>query len=408
MNASNQASTSFFGSPDFKRGRFGWAEIVQPGGGTALYRRATTVAGYLDDKSGLIDWTAAMTAFGMAKSPAMLANFSMLDWHDDKSKVKEMLAKAKDLGGGSEAADMGTAFHKLVENAHAGKQIAPRNLPEGFGAALHAYQKAVVELGLEVVGSEVKVVDDEHQIAGTADLIFKATRDLTTPFGQINAGTHFIGDVKTGSVSDYSGLSMGMQLGIYANGRAYDVTSGERLPWPGDPGSWNAETGLILKVDIPNATVTPWWLNVGEAYRLVPMALEVSGIKGRGKKFIAQGSGVFHAGIDTPEREVPQKTATPSVAADELSFDKPTTPAPESTDDPWEPTGNAQVEDQVDKPEPKAETTAETIAREAAACANVGEARELYVKWSREGAKADELKIIATRAAELGATVKGN
>ena len=376
----------FFGSPDFKRGKYGWAEVEQPGGGTALYRRATTVAGYLDDKAGLVDWSAAMVAFGMAKSPAMLANFQLLDWHDDKSKIKEMLAKAKDLGGGSEAADMGTAFHKVVEKLHQGQQIDRDTLPPNFAETLAAYEKFLKDWDLTCVGTEIKVVDDENAIAGTADLALKFNNDVETPFGTIKAGQGFIGDVKTGSVSSYSGMSMGMQLSIYSHGKPFDVIKGERVAWPTE--EWNPNVGLILKVDVKRHSVTPCWLELSTAYEMVDMAMQVSKMRSTGRKMIVEA--------DAPEVK------------------------PEAKVEPLPPLEDAKVEEHAPKPEPKPEpeskpepapapekSRAEMIAEEAEALPNVGAAREAYKKWRREGASADELLPIATRAAALGATMKG-
>ena len=376
----------FFGSPDFKRGKYGWAEVEQPGGGTALYRRATTVAGYLDDKAGLVDWSAAMVAFGMAKSPAMLANFQLLDWHDDKSKIKEMLAKAKDLGGGSEAADMGTAFHKVVERLHQGQQIDRDTLPPNFAETLAAYEKFLKDWGLTCVGTEIKVVDDENAIAGTADLALKFSNDVETPFGTIKAGQGFIGDVKTGSVSSYSGMSMGMQLSIYSHGKPYDVIKGERVAWPTE--EWNPNVGLILKVDVKRHSVTPWWLDLSTAHEMVDMAMQVSKMRAAGRKMIVEAT--------APEVK------------------------PEAKAEPLPPLEDAKVEEHAPKPEPKPEpesrpepapapekSRAEMIAEEAETLPNVGAAREAYKKWRREGASADELLPIATRAAALGATMKG-
>ena len=394
----------FFGSPDFKRGKYGWAEIAQTDGGTGLYRRATTVAGYLDDKSGLVDWTAAMVAFGMAKSPAMLANFQLLDWHDDKSKVKEMLAKAKDLGGGSEAADMGTAFHKVVEMFHQGQPIDRDTLPPNFAETLAAYERFLEDWGLVCVGTEVKIVDDENAIAGTADLALKFRKDVETPFGTIKAGEGFIGDVKTGSVSSYSGLSMGMQLSIYSHGKPYDVLSGERIAWP--TSEWNPSIGLILKVDVKNHSITPWWLDLSTAHQLVDLAMQVSKVRSSGRKMIVEAT------APAPEAKPEIKHAPIS----DLQFKDRATelnttpePAPEKAD-PLPPLEVVNIEDQAPAPAPEPEpekSRAELIAEEAEALPNVGAAREAYKKWRREGASAEELLPIANRAAALGATMKG-
>src|SRR5699024_5384065 len=131
--------------------------------------------------------------------------------------------------------------------------------------------------GLVCVGTEGKVVDDENAIAGTADLALKFREDVETPFGTIKAGEGFIGDVKTGSVSGYSGLSMGMLVSSCCHGKAYDVVSGERIAWP--TSEWNPRIGLILKVDVKNHSIPPWWLVLSTAHQLVGLAMQVSKVR---------------------------------------------------------------------------------------------------------------------------------
>ena len=280
------STESFFGMTDFKRGKYGWAEIAQPNGEKKLYRRATTVAGYLDDLNGLIDWKSAMTAVGVARSKSLQANLSLMDWYTNKQKTKELVAKAFDLGGGSEAADTGTAFHTLIEMHEGGTDPqAGVELPEGFAESLEAYKAFKAEHGITTAGSEVRIVDDANEIAGTADLIYTFDKDLQTPFGVIEAGDGIIADVKTGSVSDLSGMKMGMQLGIYSHGDPYDVPTGERVEWPVE---MNQTIGLILKVDLKAGTVTPWWLSLGAAHKYVALAMQVAEARKAGRNLIKQ------------------------------------------------------------------------------------------------------------------------
>lgn len=407
----SNAASSFFGSPDFERGRYGWAKVAQEGGGEELYRRASSMSSHLDDKQGLIDWNAAMVAFGMAKDKSLLANFSVLDWKADKPKVKEMLAKAKDLGGGSAAADLGTAFHTAFEKDALGTPIPDDRLPEGFATAIRNLKLFMKEWGLEIAGTEVRVVNDKHRIAGTADLILKATRDIETPFGKINAGQGFIADLKTGSVSELSGLGMGMQLGIYSHSRVYDVMAGERKPWPVNLAQY---VGLILKVDIAAGTIVPWWLNLTDAYANVEWAFKIQEIRKGGRKLIVQAEEPadqrWSETTMTFAEAKAKKAALQAMKDDELSFDEPAKPAPapepaeKPAPQPPVPLETVNIEDVAPAP---AKTEEDEIREAAAALKNVGEARELYLKWNRKGASADNLKIIANRAADLGATMKG-
>ena len=389
MTAKNDSGL-FFGSPDFERGRYGWAVIQQKDGSKELYKRATPVAGYLDDKQGLVLWKAAMTAQGLMKSDSLRASFSVLSWEDDKANVKQLVEKAASLGGGDRAAELGTAFHKVVEMHHLGQEIDMDALPAGFPAALEAYKKFLSDNNIEVAATEVRVVDDKHQIAGTADLVYRFADSVETPYGTIEAGTGIIADIKTGSVGEYSGLSMSTQLSIYSHGTPYDPMAGTRHDWPG---KFNKDVGLILKVDLKTGAVVPWWLNLAEAAGYVEWALRVNEIRYAGKKLISQ------ADLSAEKPKAPAKKAAPKKKA---PAKKAEAPAPEPKED----DSDLLPFDEPEEVEEKPKSTADTIAAEAAAVDTIGEAKELYRKWKRSGAKAAELAIITDRAAELGATVR--
>ena len=417
---------AFFGMPDFERGKWGWAVVHQEDGGTDIYRRASTVAGYLDDKSNLIDWKAAMTCFGVVRSEAMIANFRMLNWHDDKSRIRELVKKAAVAGGAEDAADMGTAFHRLVEAHHKREQLDEDLISDEFKAALKGYTELLAELNLAAVGSEVRVVNDTHRIAGTADLILRAEVDIETPFGTIAAGQAFIADVKTGSVSDYSGMSMGMQLGIYSHSIPYDAGRNVRTSWEGI-GELNPAIGLILKVDLKAGTATPWWLNLNEAYGFVDLAMQVSASRTKGRKLIAQGG----AAAATEKPTAPAKPAAKEIRdaikaaetledleAVEAGYGKFFTDAqaklfterkdalaapaaedaPPTDDTPWE---GQEAPEAPASPEPVDDYGPEHAKRVAAESRNVGELRSAYVTFSRNNAPAEVLSILASRAAFL-------
>lgn len=285
MSKETDEAAAFFGRPDFARGKYGWAEITQPDGDTKLYRRATTIAGYMEDKEGLISWMSAMTAFGLLKSKSLQMSLSLLSWKEDKAKVKDIVARAKSFGGGDDAADIGTAFHRLIERYVAGEEIDRDLLPEGFGEALDAWIAYQSQNGITVEASELTVVDDAHQIAGTADAVFSFAEDVRTPFGVVKAGQGIIGDFKTGSVSELSGLKMSQQLSIYSHATPYDAGRNVRTDWPLEI---NPDIGLILKVDLDNAKIIPWWLDLKSAYEWIDLSLKVSATRTAAKKAIVQ------------------------------------------------------------------------------------------------------------------------
>lgn len=385
---------AFFGRPDFKRGRYGWAEITQPDGGTKLYKRVTTVAGYMDDKQGLIDWTAAKVAAGVAQNKGLQSSFALLSWEDDKPKIKDLVAKAKAFGGGDDSADRGTAFHKVIEMHHGGQAIDSDLLPEGFEAALDAYKTFVAEKGIEVVGTELTIVDDANELAGTADLVYTFSKAVKTPYGTIKKGTGIIADVKTGSVSELSGLKMGLQLGIYSHGQPYDAGTDQRTDWPVEI---NPNIGLILKVDLDAGTVTPWWLNLKGAYELLPLAFKIDQARKNGKKLIAAGE---IEPAPAPAKKTPAPKVEPSAeaqAAAEVQTAKEIAEAPPTDGTPWE-----EPKAQQAAPEPAVDDYGAEHARRASAAAhNRAALADVYKDFARRQVSADILKIITDRAAEL-------
>ena len=374
-------SADFFGSSDFERDRWGRPLIEQESGSPQAYVRATTMAGTLEDLNGLIAWKQAMTAIGMTRSKSIQASMSFLSYDEDKGKVKALVEKAFALGGGEDKADIGTAFHSLVEMYH--RDIHPQpgvELPENFGESLEAYKSFVADWGMKAAASELTIVEDQNRVAGTADLLVTFDRDMETPFGTITAGDAIIADVKTGSVSDYSGMKMGMQLAAYSHGKPYDAAKGLRLQWPARVATW---VGLILKVDLEAHTVEPWWLDLKSAFELIPLAVQVRDARKAGRGFITKAG-------EKPKKARAKKT-----------------PAPEKAD-PLPPLEVVNIEDQVKAPEPEPAIepySIEDAKAKAADVANLGQLRELYKEFEsarrRGESTAEAVAVIASRSAEL-------
>src|SRR5699024_2403228 len=141
--------------------------------------------------------------------------------------------------------------------------------------------------GLTVEASELTVVDDAHQIAGTADAVFSFNEDITTPFGKLEAGVGVIGDFKTGSVSDLSGMKMGQQLSIYSHAAPYHAVKGVRPEWPC---SINCNLGAAFKVDLDSGTIVPWWLDLKSAYEWIELSLKVAATRTKAPKAIKQAA----------------------------------------------------------------------------------------------------------------------
>jgi hypothetical protein len=219
-----------------QRDRWGRPLIIPPDGGKPLgYTRATTVAKTLDDEGSLIKWAQRMTAAGLVRRPDLLALLaSKLDDGGDipeqhKADVQRICDEAKEHGGGSRAANLGTALHALTEALDLGRN--PYVGPDQ-AADIDAYRRAVEPF--EVLGVEQFVVLDEHRIGGTFDRLWRL------PDGRI-----VIADLKSGRDLSYSWRSISVQLAIYANGIGYH--DGLRTPLPAGT---DTDTGIVVHLPV--------------------------------------------------------------------------------------------------------------------------------------------------------------
>lgn len=205
------------------------------------YTRVTTIAGALDDKSGLIDWAACQAAVGAVRaqkdnralwaSMCNLVSSSSNPWKSSKQQLKGIVAKLRDTAGAADAADLGTAFHGLTETLDRGGTV---DYPvEEFEPWLAAYRDAMRDW--EIVDAEVFTVCDELEAAGTPDRVLRHR----------HTGEQVIADVKTGENEPAFPSKVMTQCAIYAHSMAYDQATGRRRAL-----DVSRERGLLIHVPI--------------------------------------------------------------------------------------------------------------------------------------------------------------
>lgn len=238
------------------------------------YTRISTLSGALDDKGGLVDWAAAMAMIGVVKSKSIHAQVSHLasahesPWYVPAAKkpLKELVAKAKDLGGASDAAGFGTAFHGLCEELDKGNP--PQFVPEELKPWIEARQAALEEF--EPVLIEPFVINDELKVAGNPDRFLRRKK----------TGIVYAADDKTGTDEPNFPLKVTIQVAIASRSSLYDQGSGERTPIECDQ-----SRGLLihtpLRLGQPQAAL--YWLDLEKGWELACLAAEV-----RDKKKIAK------------------------------------------------------------------------------------------------------------------------
>ena len=240
---------------DFRRAN--GAPLVRSLDGTKWerYSRPSGFGHDLDDESALNIWKLMRAIEGVATTPSLAA--SIAAHIGQKEGSRDRLEKAIQIGRGEEAADLGTALHAM---AHRLETDPGFRAPEPYAADLAAYLMALDQAGLESTHFECHVCSDPWRAAGTADRIYKLSRELLLPDGSVaEPGTSFIGDLKTGKKLDYNLPGFSIQLALYADGCFYDVATDVRSPLPE-----NLHTGWGLLVHLPvgRATCTLWWTDL--------------------------------------------------------------------------------------------------------------------------------------------------
>lgn len=208
------------------------------------YARPSGFGKDLDDEDALNRWRLDRAIEGVATTPSLAAAIAANIGRSEGRK--ERREKAISIGRGEEAADLGTALHAM---AHRLETDPGFRAPEPYDADLAAYLTALDGAGLESVFCEVHLCSDAWRAAGTADRIYRLSRELRLPSGErIEPGTLVIGDLKTGKKLTYNVPGFAIQLAIYCDSVFYDIVTDERTPLPD-----NLHTGWGLLVHLPVA-----------------------------------------------------------------------------------------------------------------------------------------------------------
>lgn len=251
--------------------------LYEPGRKTPVnaeaYTRISTLSGGLDDKGGLVDWAAAMAMIGTVKSKSIFAQVAHLasahqhPWYSDgKKPLKELVRKAKELGGSDDAAGMGTAFHGLCEELDKGNP--PAFVPDELTPWITARQAALEDF--EPVLIEPFVVCDYLKAAGNPDRFLRHKE----------TGIVYAADDKTGTDEPSFPLKVTIQVAIASRSQLYDQQTGKRTDIECD---WSR--GLLihtpLRLDRPQSAV--YWLDLDRGWELACLSAQVRDKKKIGK-----------------------------------------------------------------------------------------------------------------------------
>lgn len=221
------------------------------------YSRPSSYAKVLDDESALTEWRIWKAMDGVARSKALQTQIVATP-DEDRVTKKELREKALDKGTANEAADMGTGLHAMTARIEDVNDTS-FDPPEAFQPDLNAYTELLGRYGLVSELVEVHMVNDDFRAAGTADRIYRLTRDLVAPDDTIvRAGELVLGDLKTGAKLDFSLPGYSVQLAIYATGQLYDVHTNKRLPTPPINNRWT----LLVHLPFGKAEAKLLWCSI--------------------------------------------------------------------------------------------------------------------------------------------------
>lgn len=240
---------------DFRRAN-GAPLVKDADGKTQRYSRPSGYAKPLDDENALVNWRIFKAMDGVARSHALQAQIIACKDEDkvEKGRLREL---ALDRGQANERADLGTGLHSMTVRA---EDATDTDFDPGqHREDLEAYTDLLSTYGLVTEMTEVPFVNDEFRAAGTADRVFRLTKDLQAPSGQwLQAGELVLADLKTGAKLDFSVPAYSVQLALYATGQLYDVIDERRLPTPPINDQW----ALLIHLPVGKHHATLYWCSI--------------------------------------------------------------------------------------------------------------------------------------------------
>lgn len=259
---SSQTPTLVGPGKGVQRDRWGRPLITTPTGQVKGYTRCTTFVDALDDKATLTAWKQRMTAQGLAHRPDILAAVKAVadpDSKEGRSELNRLCEQALEAAGASAKATIGTTLHGICERWERGEDVT-NLVPDGQESTIAAYQEAITAHRLQAVQIETFGVEDNLQVAGTWDRIFR------TPGGET-----VIGDLKTGSSLAFGVGKFAMQLAVYAHCVQYDPDTATRTPLPGV----SQQRALLIHLPEGQGRCDLYWLDIARGWEAVELAWRV-------------------------------------------------------------------------------------------------------------------------------------
>jgi hypothetical protein len=238
-----------FAEDPIERADNGAPLILQPDGSKIQYTRASSIGSYLTDDRFLLTWKMRNLAVALGRYKDLADQCAVepytTGFAEPERLIKSasgkildsLIERALDRVLISERADRGTVVHHVTEQDYEGF------VPISVITELAAFNEWLAINKVQRVGSEIFVVNDELQFAGTFDHLF-----YIDGYGLI------IGDTKNGR--NANALGFGCQFADYSRSEVYDPETGERSSLQAyvereygfDPGPVNQDVALLLSL----------------------------------------------------------------------------------------------------------------------------------------------------------------
>jgi len=238
-----------------RRDQYKRPRLIPAGGGERVsFTRASTMANYLADQSGIHTWQKRLLAVGMGLREDLAARAAALprphaercdkksltrkQINEDKATnaiIDELIESALESAGATYKANHGNAIHSLTE-----PDADSDAVPVRMEADVASYFARLDNDGITTLATEVFVVNDTLTAAGTFDHLVRHPE-----YGIV------VLDKKTGQV-DGKDLQFAIQLATYAGAMVYDVITDERAPLESLTGGEpiNRDVGIVAHIPL--------------------------------------------------------------------------------------------------------------------------------------------------------------
>lgn len=215
--------------------------VVPAGGGVAVpYTRASSLADYIADHRHIHRWEMRYLAKALGQNPD-LAHLAAVETYSTGSdepprrektasgrRLDSIIERALDRAKIHEKADYGTAVHAATEPDN--REPVPAQMVDD----VTSFGRAIQDAAGEILATEVFIVNDDVQAAGTFDHLVR--------FPGLGI---VILDKKTGKENAHE---FGIQFSVYANGDVYNPKTHGRLALDGIAGEVNRQVAIAAMI----------------------------------------------------------------------------------------------------------------------------------------------------------------